>query len=270
VIVIYGDEKLDDLLVFSQVILSLQLGFAIIPLIHFVSDKKTMGNFAIKLHVKVLSWIVATILVFLNVKLVAEASLQIFNEAGQPILKFVIIIGWLAFAWLFISMTLFPLIRRRKEKAETLSMHSVVKPLNISEIKPPQKIAVALDFTVNDEKVIAYAIAQQHNNATYLLLHIVETAPANYLGNASDDYETRKDKERLEQYAVQLNNMNYKTEIHLGYNNRVHEIVRIVNEEKADMLVMGAHRHSGLKDIFYGETVDQVRHKLSIPVLIVN
>jgi manganese transport protein len=42
VIVIYGDEKVDDLLIFSQVILSLQLGFAVIPLIHFVSDKTTM------------------------------------------------------------------------------------------------------------------------------------------------------------------------------------------------------------------------------------
>lgn len=40
VIVIYGESKVDDLLVLSQVILSLQLGFAVIPLIHFVSDKK--------------------------------------------------------------------------------------------------------------------------------------------------------------------------------------------------------------------------------------
>ena len=273
VIIIYGDDKLDDLLVFSQVILSLQLGFAIIPLIHFVSDKKTMGNFAIKLPVKILSWIVAAILVFLNVKLVAEASLKVFDEAGQPFLKIVIIVGWLVFAWLFSRMTLLPLIRRRKERSaasEAIEMHSAVKPLAIPDVQPPQKIAIALDFGINDEKVIAYAIAQQHHNATYLLLHIVETASANYLGDASDDYETRKDMERLEQYALQLRNMNYKAETSLGYNNRVHEIVRIVNEAKADMLVMGAHKHSGIKDILYGETVDQVRHKLSIPVLIVN
>jgi manganese transport protein len=44
VILIYGDDQLDALLVFSQVILSLQLGFAIIPLIHFVSDKKNNGK----------------------------------------------------------------------------------------------------------------------------------------------------------------------------------------------------------------------------------
>ena len=48
VIAIYGEKEVDSLLVFSQVVLSMQLGFAIIPLIHFVSDKKTMGSFAIK------------------------------------------------------------------------------------------------------------------------------------------------------------------------------------------------------------------------------
>jgi manganese transport protein len=50
----------------------------------------------------------------------------------------------------------------------------------------------------------------------------------------------------------------------------VNEIVRIVKETKADMLVMGAHRHAGLKDYIFGETIEAVRHQLSIPVLIVN
>ena len=48
VILINGEENIDSLLILSQVILSLQLGFAIIPLIHFTSDKKTMGKFVIK------------------------------------------------------------------------------------------------------------------------------------------------------------------------------------------------------------------------------
>src|SRR3954454_15617083 len=79
VILIYGDTIWDALLVLSQVILSMQLGFAIIPLIHFVSDKKEMGQFAIKLPTKIISWIVAGILIFLNVKLVAEESVQVFE-----------------------------------------------------------------------------------------------------------------------------------------------------------------------------------------------
>jgi manganese transport protein len=64
--------------------------------------------------------------------------------------------------------------------------------------------------------------------------------------------------------------MGYTVSTRLGYNRRVKEIVRITNESKAGMLVMGAHRHSGLKDYLYGETVNYVRHKLTIPVLIVS
>ncbi len=56
VILIYGESKVDTLLIMSQVVLSLQLGFAIIPLIYFVSDKKTMGKFAIKPLAKITAW----------------------------------------------------------------------------------------------------------------------------------------------------------------------------------------------------------------------
>ena len=56
-ILILGEGATGKLLVFSQVILSLQLGFAVIPLIHFVSNKKLMGKFAIKTPIKIISWI---------------------------------------------------------------------------------------------------------------------------------------------------------------------------------------------------------------------
>jgi manganese transport protein len=98
----------------------------------------------------------------------------------------------------------------------------------------------------------------------------VESVSARYLGEASDDEETRNDKLRLENYALQLQDMGFKVITAIGYRNRVTEIIRIVNESGADMLVMGAHRHSGLKDYVFGETIEDVRHGLSIPVLIVN
>ena len=268
-ILIFGDDKLDDLLVLSQVVLSLQLGFAIIPLIHFVSDKETMGEFVIKLPVKIAAWLVAGILIFLNVKLVVESSLTIFDQQGHEWQKLLIIVAWLVFAWLFVMMTILPLLRKRKEKA-SIRLHSDEKLLQNLAVPTTQTIAVALDFGKNDERLIAYAIAQGKHQANYVLLHIVETVSATYLGAASDDYETRKDQQRLELYASQLINMGYTVSFALGYQNRIREIVRLVKEAHADLLVMGAHRHSGLKDILYGETVDQVRHKLNIPVLIVN
>ena len=123
---------------------------------------------------------------------------------------------------------------------------------------------------MNDEKLIAHAINQGKHSAHYLLMHVVESVSAKFLGEESDDDETRKDKLRLETYAGELRAMGYTVSFGLGYNHRVREIVRMVEESEADMLVMGAHRHSGLKDYLFGETIEAVRHEIKIPVLIVN
>ena len=69
---------------------------------------------------------------------------------------------------------------------------------------------------------------------------------------------------------MQLKARGFTAEGFLGYKNRPKEIVRITKSVNADMLVMGAHGHSGLQDFIYGETVNTVRHELKIPVLIVN
>ena len=93
-ILIYGNEKIDALLVLSQVILSIQLGFAVIPLIHFVSDKATMGEFAIKNRTKIAAWLVAGILVFLNVKMVLDQSIDFFNQPGNIVWKILILLAF--------------------------------------------------------------------------------------------------------------------------------------------------------------------------------
>jgi manganese transport protein len=71
-LLIFGENKLTALLVLSQVVLSMQLGFAVVPLIHFVSNKKIMGKFAIATWVKILAWISAAIIITLNLKLVVD------------------------------------------------------------------------------------------------------------------------------------------------------------------------------------------------------
>lgn len=268
VILIYGDQELDALLVLSQVILSIQLGFAIIPLIHFVSDKKTMGEFTIRWHVKLAAWLVAGILVFLNVNMVLDEARDLFSQSGHLIQKVLTVVAGLAFTWLFLMMTFLPLVQRRRERFS--AMHGEDKPLSNLHIPEISKIGIALEFSRDDEKLIAHALAQGNKNVTYLLLHIVETVSAKYLGAAADDEETRRDQQRLDLYAAQLREMGYKVETALGYKDRVGEIVRIVKASGAGMLVMGAHRHTGLKDFLYGATVDQVRHKLVMPILIVN
>ncbi len=268
-ILIYGEEKVDDLLVLSQVILSLQLGFAVIPLIHFVSDKHTMGEFAIKPAVKVAAWLIAAMLIFLNVRLVVQEITGLYHTEGNLFWKMIIPIVALGFTWLFFMMTFLPLLKKRMRKA-SIKLHKEAPALSNLAVPEVKIIATALDFSENDEKLIAYALNQGKKEASYILLHVVETASAKLLGEASDDYETRKDRERLKQYAATLEQSGYKVKIQLGYRSRVKEIIRIVKEGNADLLVMGAHRHRGLKDYVFGETIEAVRHELNIPVLIVN
>jgi manganese transport protein len=69
VTLIYGEKGTGELLILSQVILSLQLSFAVIPLVMFTSDKTKMGEFVNKKWVKWLAWFVTSIIVVLNVYL---------------------------------------------------------------------------------------------------------------------------------------------------------------------------------------------------------
>ena len=74
VIALTGEGSTQQLLVLSQVILSLQLPFAVIPLIHFTSNRRNMGEFATPWWGQVLAWLAAAIIVALNGKLVLDRS----------------------------------------------------------------------------------------------------------------------------------------------------------------------------------------------------
>lgn len=269
VILINGEDNIDSLLVFSQVILSLQLGFAIIPLIHFTSDKKAMGKYAIRPLVIVLASAIAAILVYLNIRMVVEQAANYFATSDSIFWKAVIIIAGIFFVGLLVIATIYPL-RKRKIKAVTKQIHAAPGSIEYASIPSYNKIAIAIDFSANDPKLIAHAIGQATESTSFILIHVVESVSASIYGKESDDLETRKDKEELDDYVSQLITRGFAAEGRLGFKNRSKEIVRIVKESKADMLVIGAHGHTGLKDLIYGETTDAVRHELSIPVLIVN
>ncbi len=267
VILIYGEKEVGSLLVMSQVILSMQLGFAVIPLIYFVSDKKTMGKFAINNLTKITAGAIAAVLVYLNLRLLVEKSLVIFNnDTVWP--KIFLIASAIFFGGILIYITFFPLFKN-KNLHKSIAMHAAENQLPELVIPTYNNIAIALDFSKDDHKILAYALGQGNPNSNYLLIHVVESASANLWGENSNDNETAKDKEQLQHYVNQLQAKDLKVTAELGYKSRVKEIIRIVKEKKADLIVMGAHGHSGVKDIIYGETVNAVRHELKIPVLIV-
>lgn len=71
-IIWFGENSTSELLIFSQVILSLQLSFAVVPLVIFTSDRRLMGEFVNPFWLKSLSWLVATVIVSLNTWLLVQ------------------------------------------------------------------------------------------------------------------------------------------------------------------------------------------------------
>ena len=72
VIMLFGDQGAVKLLVLSQVVLSMQLPFAIIPLVRIVTDKVTMGTLVAPRWLGATAWVIALVIVVLNVKLLVD------------------------------------------------------------------------------------------------------------------------------------------------------------------------------------------------------
>ncbi len=269
VILMYGDEKVDALLILSQVVLSLQLGFAIIPLIHFVSDKKKMQSFNIRPGLQVLSWIVTGILVALNLKMIFGEVYGFLQGAHPVYLKVLLLLAAVLFATLLLIVLIYPLLARKKE-IPRIPVHPELPPLQELTVHPFSKVAIALDFSRNDQRVLAFALAQGRAAGSFIIIHVVESASANMFGESSGDLETQTDEEQMKLYVEQLTAKGFVATGQLGYHNRHREIIRIVKEQGADLLVMGAHGHAGIKDWLYGTTINKVRHVLKIPILVVN
>ena len=116
VILITHDKGVDALLIFSQVILSMQLAFAIIPLIHFVSDRHKMGKFVIKKKLIFFSWLIAAVIALLNFKLVYdEVSMWIKSSDNWFFIVF-ILLACFGLVYLLVVTTIYPLRIRNKHQ----------------------------------------------------------------------------------------------------------------------------------------------------------
>lgn len=269
-ILYFGEGALGKLLVLSQVVLSLQLGFAIIPLIHFNSDKKNMQEFTIKTWVKVLAWFSASVIIFLNIKLVVDKITEWLasgSVSNSIVYGLVIPLAVACLALLFYVL-IHPFLKKRKIEVKQVP-HGTAKLFTETTSIVYENIGLCIDFGKMDEKVIQSAIGQGGKKARYTFIHVVETAVARYAGAGAMDLETKADESNLKNYQAQLSALGYETDLQIGYGNVAGAISKIVKENEIDFLVMGAHGHKGLKDLVLGTTVDAVRHKINIPLLII-
>ena len=277
VIWIMGDTGTYELLILSQVVLSLQLPFAVVPLVKFTSSKRRMGEFRTALAWQVVAWAVAAVIVTLNAKLV-------YDE----------IAGWTAaaggYGWV-VLLTLIPLtlaligvlgfITLRRDHPLDVGDEPEVSADQVADAaagihRDIKRIGVALDATATDAPTLAEAVrvARQYG-ATLVLMHVVEGVGGQWFGHFADDEERRQDERYVNELAVRLNRDlpadagGPRVTGVLGYGQVVRELVRLTDAQNVDLLVTGAHGHRGLSDLIRGETVNQLRHGVRVPILVV-
>jgi manganese transport protein len=260
-IALRGANRVDELLVLSQVVLSLQLSFAVIPLITFTSDREKMGEFANKAWVVALAVTAAAVILGLNITLVAQ---QLGGWLGSgsvsPWLRIVVSLAVGLVGALLLYVTLSPLIKRfvpalaRRAASAPVAPHAAeaaTVPAGAAHLRPAEA----------DEPARTLAVA--------LELGAADADVLEHVGAESLDRETREDQVALEAIADQFRALGVQVSVVLGYGDAAPELARIVNTIKADLLITGSHGHRALQDLVYGATTSAVRHRVSCPVLTV-
>jgi manganese transport protein len=272
VIVIYfkKDAGVDALLILSQVILSLQLSFAIVPLIHFTSDRRKMGEFLTPQWARILAWTAATIIISLNIKLVYETVTEGL-EKGSLATRYFLFPASVSLLPLLGWMVAEPFWREWRERRRPVvpTPELPAADLLVSGIGGRfRRIGVALEVSTLDQQVLSAVLPlARAAGAELVLIHAVESATARFLGPTVLDEEARGDADYLERVAGKIRESGIVCEARMGAGEPENEIARIAAEENLDLIVTGSHGHRFFGDLFHGSTVTELRHRTRIPIL---
>jgi manganese transport protein len=268
-----GEQSTLQLLLLSQVILSMQLPFAIIPLIHFTSDRQRMGSFSNPGWVRLLAWSATAVIVGLNFWLAFLAISGWLEQAGawRTLVWLVTIPVAAGLLLLLLWVTMEPRITRWTRK---FGRAPVTLPETAgAEAAVPVycRILVPLDHSDLDPLAIGHAasMAKLHG-AKLFLLHVEEGVTSQIYGRESSTAEVEAGEHYLDGIAQALRNQGLTVETAVSHSSSPRrEIVRYAREIHPDLVIMGAHGHGGLKDLIFGTTINPVRHNLPVPILIV-
>jgi manganese transport protein len=278
VISVAGDQSTQRLLILSQVILSLQLSFAVIPLIHFTSNRKNMGPFATPWWGQLLAWSAAAVIVALNGKLVLDQVGNWVDLASRSTMR----IGPVPVSWL-VAGSLYGVTGG----AAALLLWVTFKPVLLAspawlpqpslkldwvEALRPRRlgtIGVALEHNQADAEILNRALGLTQPQSELVLLHVVDTPLTRVLGPETADRESGADERYLADLVAALKDRGYRSRpVLLHGPNPAVEIVNYLRQDPVDLLVVGSHGHGMVRDLLLGQTVDKVRHSLGVPMLI--
>jgi len=265
-----GETGTYQLIILSQVILSLQLPFAIVPLIHFTSDWKKMGALVNPRWVKALGWSCAALIIGLNFWLAHDALSDWTQGAGSWIWFVVGPIG--AGLVLLLAFVIF-------EPWLPASLRALGRPVDTPRkapevLAPPvyRRILVPLDHTELDQAAVAHAVAMAKlHHATLYLLHVEEGVTSQFYGPLASTAEVVEGRQYFETIVQNIENQDVTVELSIvDARKPADAIIKMAHEVNADLVIMGAHGHRGLKDLIFGTTISDVRHGVKAPLFIVS
>ena len=271
-IYVAGSRASFGLLLLSQAILSMQLPFAIIPLIHFTSDRARMGKFASPAWVRTLAWLTAVVIVGLNLRL-AYMSIDDWLATAGP---------WRTVIWaaavplaillvgLMVWVALEPRIARRRRGRAPITLPEL-GPADAAAAPSYHSILLPLDHTALDALAVTHAAAMARiYGAKVYLLHVEEGVTSQIYGRLASTAEVEAGEQYLERIAQSLRDQGITVETAISHSASPRKaIVRYAEQVHPDLVIMGAHGHGGLKDLIFGNTINPVRHNLAVPMLIV-
>ena len=269
VINLSGDSSVDLLLILSQVILSIQLPFALIPLLHFTSSKEKMGEFASGTKVKILAWFAAVLIVALNLKLVSDVVLENISNPGAVglLLKVVGIPFFLFIFGMLLWITFEPYLT--KEKIQEVISATTAQFTSLESGALIQRVGIALEGSYRfDSQIIQKALPfLQAEKNTIFLMHCVESPTGRFLGEAVDDQDAMRMRIYLEKFSDFLKEKNFKTELRISGGEPEDAIAKLVEKDAIEMIILGSHGHKLIDDMIHGSTVDELRHRVRVPIL---
>jgi manganese transport protein len=280
-----GDLGTYKLIIFSQVVLNLQLPFAVIPLVYFTSDRKRMGAFASNIWVRIGAWACAVFILTLNIWLLFDQFREWVAGSGayRPLVLTAVTAGGAGFLGLLGVVCSWPWLRQRRQiplSAEPVSVNLAENLLDgpaepavpVLRTTTYSRILVPLDHSISDQEAIsnALALARMHG-ARIILLHVEEGVTSQMFGALSSTAEISEGQKYLANIVAALRAQKIDVDVVVRHGaHPANEIAAAVHDLAPDLLVMAGHGHSGLKDLIFGTTINAVRHRVKVPMLIVS
>lgn len=133
-------------------------------------------------------------------------------------------------------------------------------------------ILIPLENSAADQVILEHiAPLARLTGAKLLLLHVADGWVARNFNRLklAESEEMKDDREYLEKIAGKLRGDGFAVQTLLALGDPPQEILKVAESEHCDLIAMTSHGHRLFGDLFHGSTITEVRHKTSIPVLVV-